>query len=68
MLNLGLNPLKFDEKTIEKDMLFVKKFKNNVRDEIFDAKLNGNRIKKKFICVIEARMGSKVLRKIFKKT
>lgn len=39
LLNLGLNPLKFDEKTIEKDMLFVKKFKNNVRDEIFDAKI-----------------------------
>ena len=39
LFKLGLEPVKFDEDTIKKNMLFVEKYKNNVRKEIFEAKI-----------------------------
>jgi len=39
LFKLGLEPVKFDEDTIKKNMLFVEKYKNNVRKAIFEAKI-----------------------------
>lgn len=39
LFKLGLEPVKFDEDTIKKNMLFVEKYKNNVRNAIFEAKI-----------------------------
>ncbi len=39
LFNLGLTPIKFDEKIIEETILLVQKYKGNIRDEIFEAKI-----------------------------
>ncbi len=39
LLSLGLNPIKFDEQEIEKNIKFVEKFIHNLDQDIFEAKI-----------------------------